>query len=176
MLSLITEHGRATPLLWLTVDKKTLKDQRNLYEDRLLVRLAEILPPHVTVRIIADRGFGDHKLYRLLTEQLHFDYVIRFRGNITVTAADGETRTAAAWVRPDGRARTLRGATVTAERYEVGTVVCVREPDMKQSGTASPSFPPGGRLRRRCLAASSTDETARDLTWFYGSRWGIEMV
>ena len=33
MLSLITEHGRATPLLWLTVDKKTLKDQRNLYED-----------------------------------------------------------------------------------------------------------------------------------------------
>ena len=39
MLSLITEHGRATPLIWLTVDKKTLKDQRNLYEDRLLVRL-----------------------------------------------------------------------------------------------------------------------------------------
>src|SRR5271157_4283577 len=67
MLSLITEHGRATPLVWLTVDKKTLKDQRNLYEDRVLVRLAEILPPHVKVRIIADRGFGDQKLYRLLT-------------------------------------------------------------------------------------------------------------
>ena len=159
MLSLITEHGRATPLLWLTVDKKTLKDQRNLYEDRLLVRLAAILPPHVKVRIIADRGFGDHKLYRLLTEQLHFDDVIRFRGNITVTATDGETRTAAAWVRSDGRARTLRGATVTAERQEVGTVVCVRETDMKQAW---------------CLAASSTDETAKHLTWFYGSRWGIE--
>src|SRR5919199_489535 len=158
MLSLITEHGRATPLLWLTVDKKTLKDQRNLYEDRPLVRLAAILPPHVKVRIIADRGFGDHKLYRLLTEQLHFDYVIWFRGNITVTATDGETRTAAAWVRSDGRARTLRGATVTAERHEVGTVVCVRETDMKQAW---------------CLAASSTDETAKDLTWFYGSRWGI---
>ena len=158
MLSLITEHGRATPLLWLTVDKKTLKDRRNLHEDRLLVRLAQILPPHVKVRIIADRGFGDHKLYRLLSEQLHFDYVIRFRGNIQVTAADGEMRTAAAWVRPDGRARTLRGATVTAERYEVGTVVCVREKDMKQAW---------------CLAASSPDETARDLTWFYGSRWGI---
>jgi len=98
MLSLITEHGRATPLVWLTVDKKTLKDHRNLYEDRALVRLAEILPPHVKVRIIADRGFGDHKLYRLLTEQLHFDYVIRFRGNILVTAADGEARTAASWV------------------------------------------------------------------------------
>jgi len=159
MLSLITEHGRATPLVWLTVDKKTLKDQRNLYEDRLLVRLAEILPPHVKVRIIADRGFGDHKLYRLLTEQLHFDYVIRFRGNIQVTAVDGETRTAAAWGRPGGRARILRCAKVTAERHEVGTVVCVREKDMKQAW---------------CLAASSTDETAKDLTWYYGSRWGIE--
>lgn len=125
MLSLITEHGRATPLVWLTVDKKTLKDQRNLHEDRLLVRLAEILPPQVKVRIIADRGFGDHKLYRLLTEQLHFDYVIRFRGNIQVTAADGETRTAASWVRPGGRPRILRCAKVTAERHEVGTVVCV---------------------------------------------------
>ena len=27
-LSLITRHGRATPLLWLTVDKDELKDQR----------------------------------------------------------------------------------------------------------------------------------------------------
>ena len=159
MLSLITEHGRATPLVWLTVDKKTLKDHRNLYEDRALVRLAEILPPHVKVRIIADRGFGDHKLYRLLTEQLHFDYVIRFRGNILVTAADGEARTAASWVGASGRARTLRCAKVTAERHEVGTVVCVRDTDMKQAW---------------CLATNSTDETAKDLMRFYGARWGIE--
>ncbi len=159
MLSLITEHGRATPLVWLTVDKKTLKDQRNLYEDRVLVRLAEILPPQIKVRIIADRGFGDHKLYRLLTEQLHFDYVIRFRGNISVTAADGQTRIAAAWVGPGGQARTLRCARVTAEHYEVGTVVCVRDKDMKQAW---------------CLATNSTDETAKDLSRFYGSRWGIE--
>ena len=159
MLSLITEHGRATPLVWLTVDKKTLKDQRNLYEDRVLVRLAEILPPHVKVRIIADRGFGDQKLYRLLTEELHFDYVIRFRGNIMVTAANGEARTGASWVRPNGRARTLRCAKVTAEGYEVGTVVCVQDTEMKQAW---------------CLAAGSTGETAKDLTRYYGSRWGIE--
>ena len=86
MLSLVTDHGRATPLVWLTVDKKTLKDRRNLYEDRVLVRLAEILPANIKVCILADRGFGDQKLYRMLTEELHFDYVIRFRGNITVTA------------------------------------------------------------------------------------------
>jgi Transposase DDE domain len=159
MLSLVTDHGRATPLVWLTVDKTNLKDQRNLYEDRVLVRLAEILPPDLKVCIVADRGFGDHKLYRLLTEQLHFDYIIRFRGNITVTAANGESRTAASWLGAGGRARTLRGATVTAERYQVGTVVCVRDKDMKQAW---------------CLAASSTDEPATDLTRYYGSRWGIE--
>jgi hypothetical protein len=159
MLSLVTDHGRATPLVWLTVDKKTLKDQRNLYEDRVLVRLAQILPANIKVLILADRGFGDQKLYRLLTEELNFDYVIRFRGNITVTAANGETRTAAAWVRPDGRARTLRGARVTAEKYEVGTVVCVQEKDMKQAW---------------CLAASSPNERPKDLMRHYGNRWGIE--
>jgi hypothetical protein len=166
MLSLITEHGRAsehasegTPLVWLTVNKAELKDRRSLYEHRVLVRLAEILPANVTVCIIADRGFGDQNLYRLLTEELHFDYVIRFRGNIKVTAATGGTRTAAAWVSPSGRARVLRGATVTADCYPVGTVVCVRDPDMKQAW---------------CLAASSAEATARDLTGYYGSRWGIE--
>ncbi len=64
-----------------------------------------------------DRGFGDQKLYRVLTEELHFDYVIRFRGNIKVTAADGEERTALGWVSPGGRAAVLRGAMVTADRY-----------------------------------------------------------
>jgi hypothetical protein len=31
MLSLLTDYGRATPLVWLTVDKRTLKDNRSLY-------------------------------------------------------------------------------------------------------------------------------------------------
>jgi hypothetical protein len=111
------------------------------------------------VCIVADRGFGDQKLYKMLTEDLCFDYVIRFRGNIAVTAATGETRTAAAWVQAGGRARVLRGAEVTADRYRVGTVVCVQDPDMKQAW---------------CLAASSTDATAKQLTGLYGRRWGIE--
>lgn len=158
MLALLTEHGRATPLVWLTVDTATLKGHRNDIEYRVLVRLAEMLPAEVRVRIVADRGFGDHKLYRVLTEELRFDFVIRFRGNITVTA-DGETRSAAEWVGAGGRARVLRGATVTAERYEVGTVVCVRAKDMKQPW---------------CLAASGTDEPARALINLYAKRWSIE--
>src|SRR5664279_3679296 len=97
MLSLISNHGRSTPLVWLTVDKTTLKNHRNAYEYRVLVRLAEALPADVKVLIVADRGFGDQKLYRVLTEELKFDYLIRFRGNIAVTSAEGETRTAANW-------------------------------------------------------------------------------
>ena len=87
MLSLLTRHGRATPLLWLTVDTATLKDHRNEYEYQALVRLADALPADIKVCVVADRGFGDPKLYRVLTEELKFDYVIRFRGNIKVTAA-----------------------------------------------------------------------------------------
>src|ERR1700704_6747255 len=158
MLSLITDHGRATPLVWLTVEKDTLKDHRSLYEDRVVVRLAELLPAEIKVCIVADRGFGDQKLYKMLTEELYFDYVIRFRGNIAVTAACGETRSAAAWVQAGGRARVLRDAAVTADRYPVATVVCIQDPDMKQAW---------------CLAASSTDATATQLTGLYGRRWGI---
>jgi hypothetical protein len=159
MLSLLTRHGRATPLVWLTVDKATLKDRRNEYEYQALVRLADALPADVKVCIVADRGFGDHKLYRVLSEELTFDYVIRFRGNITVTAATGEVRTAAAWVGPGGRARILRGALVTAERYSVGTVVCVQDHAMKQAW---------------CLATRTTDATAKTLMGLYSKRWSIE--
>ena len=97
MLALSTDHGRSTPLVWLTVDKNTLKKHHALYEHRVLARLAELLPAGIKGCIVADRGFGDQKLYQMLTEELYFDYVIRFRGNIAVTAA---TRSAAAWCRP----------------------------------------------------------------------------
>jgi hypothetical protein len=159
MLSLLTRHGRATPLLWLTVDTATLKNRRNEYEYQALVRLADALPADIKVCVVADRGFGDHKLYHVLTEELSFDYVIRFRGNIKVTAADGEMRTAAAWVGRGGRARVLRDALVTAERYQVGTVLCVQDKAMKQAW---------------CLATSSTEARAKTLIGLYGKRWSIE--
>jgi len=111
------------------------------------------------VRIVADRGFGDQKLYRMLTDELKFDFVIRFRGNIKVTAANGEARPAAEWVGASGRARVPCCATVTAAGYLVATVVCVQAKDMKQPW---------------CLAASVTNETARALINLYGKRWDIK--
>ena len=159
MLSLVSNHGRATPLVWLTVDKAMLKNHRNDDEDRVLRRLAEALPAGVEVLILADRGFGDQKLYRFLTEELKFDYLIRFRGNIAVTSPEGETRLAADWVGAGGRPRTLRNAFVTVDGYRVGTVVGVHARDMKEPW---------------CLAASSTTDTAKQTMKTYGKRWGIE--
>ena len=95
----------------------------------------------------------------MLSDELKFSYVICFRGNITVTAADREVRTAAGWVGPGGRARVLHGAAVTAERYQLGTVLCVQDKDMKQAW---------------CLAASDPAAQAKILKTLYGKRWGIE--
>ena len=67
MLALISDHGRSTPLVWLTVDKDTLKHHRSLYEHRVLVRLAELLPAGIKVCVVADRGFGDQRRCQMLT-------------------------------------------------------------------------------------------------------------
>lgn len=159
VLSLVTNHGRATPLLWRTVEKAKLKNNRNAHEDEVLVRLAEVLPPDVHVTILADRGFGDHKLFNFLDHGLGFDYVIRFRGNIHVTDASGETRPASEWVGKGGRARTLRHGRVTENQYEVGTVVCVHAKDMKEPW---------------CIAASDPQAKPRTLINHYAKRWTIE--
>ncbi len=145
-------------MLWLTVLKDELKDKRNDCEDLCLARLAEVLPEGVAVTILADRGFGDTKLFGYL-DTLGFAYVIRFRGNIHVTAADGETRDAADWIGKGGRARKLRDAEVTAGRHKVGAVVCVHARDMKEPW---------------CLAASDAEASARQIINSYAKRWTIE--
>jgi hypothetical protein len=159
VLSLITRHGRATPLLWLTVLKDELKDQRNDFEDACLMRLAAVLPEGTRVTILADRGFGDHKLFDFLTK-LGFGYVIRFRENIHVTDTAGETRTAGEWVGKGGRARKLRDARITASaQCQVGAVVCVHAKDMKDAW---------------CLATSLAEATPREIIDLYAKRWSIE--
>ena len=65
-LNLVANHGRATPLLWLTVSKDELKFSRNGFEDLCLARLAQVLPEGVAVTILADRGFCDTKLFGFL--------------------------------------------------------------------------------------------------------------
>ena len=158
MLSLVTGHGRSTPLVWKTVTKSALKAKRNAYEDSVLARLAEVLPCGVEVTVLADRGFGDVKLYEFLKE-LGFGYIIRFKDNIAVTDERGHTRAAREWVPANGRAKVLPRARVTAQGYEVPTVVCVKKKGMKQAW---------------CLAVSECEAKGAAVINLYAKRWGIE--
>lgn len=159
LISLVTSHGRATPLLWKTVDKKNLKNKRNDYEDELLCQFKSVLSEGTKVTVLADRAFGDTKLYDFLKQELGFDFVIRFRGNIKVTDINGETRNAVDWVGLNGRAKTLRQARVTALSCVVPTVVCVKAKGMKQAW---------------CIAASNPSAVSSILIQWYAKRWGIE--
>ena len=146
---LVTRHGRATPLVWLSAHKDDLKDTRNDYEDAGLRRLAEVLPAGVKCTILA--GFADTKLFEFLTE-LGFGYVIRLRGNTKVSAADG-------WIGQGDRARKLRDAAVTEAHCPVGAAVCVHARDMKEPW---------------CLVTSNRDATAPQIIKLYSKRWGVE--
>src|ERR687890_75596 len=157
-LKLVTRHGRATPLIWLSVHKDELTDARNGYEDVCLRRLAEVLSDDVKVTLLADRGFADTKLFGFLDE-LGFDYVIRLKGNTKVSAADGQTRSAAEWVGQGGRARKLRDAAVTAAQCPVGAVVCVHAKGMKEAW---------------CLATSNAAAPSRQIIDLYSKRWSVE--
>jgi len=158
VFSLVTKHGRATPLLWFSLFKAELTGKRNDLEDMCLIRLKEALSDGTKVTILADRGFGDAKLFGFLAE-LGFAYVIRFRGDTFVTASDGETRRAEDWVGAGGRARKLADAEISKDKQKVGAVVCVKAKDMKEAWH---------------LAASDGAATAREIINLYSRRWTIE--
>ena len=71
---------------------------------------------------------------KMLTKELCFDYVIRFRGNIAVTAGTAETRTAAAWVQ----------AWSISQPPNLSMMSACSTPGMKWLGESRP--------RRRCLS------------------------
>jgi hypothetical protein len=155
---LLTKHGRATPLLWHTAVKSGLAGNRNDAEDLVLRRLHEVLPHGVKVTVLADRGFGDVELYKLLQQELGFDFVIRFRGAIQVRSAKGETRTASEWVPETGRALALKDATVTNKRYPLAAVVLVKARGMKDPW----------------ILATSLSLPASQVVKLYGRRFTIE--
>ncbi len=159
MLSLITSHGRSTPLVWRTVRKKGLKNHRNEHEDDLLRFAASVMPKGVNVTILADRAFGDTKLYELLHETLGWDFVIRFRGCINVGTEETCPRPASEWLFENGRARRIDDALVTHSGFAVSGVVCVKKKDMKEAWF---------------LATSRADLTADEVVELYSRRFTIE--
>ena len=64
VLSMLTGHERATPLMWRTVQASTLKGNQRRYEDELLRAMREAMPAGVKVTVVADRGFGNGPMSR----------------------------------------------------------------------------------------------------------------
>jgi hypothetical protein len=153
----ITNHGRATPLVWLTVAKGNIKGWRNFYEYLVLERLKEVVPDGVTVTVLADRGFGDHKLYEKC-RTLGFEFVIRFREGITVES-EGDARSARDWIPAGGRPTLLKQPTVTKKKYRLPAVVCTKAPAMKEAW---------------CLATSYAGKPAGEIVKIYARRFTIE--
>lgn len=156
--SLLTKHGRATPLVWKTHPKSRPQGAQTKAEDELLVYLRELIPTTVSVTILADRGFADSHLFEFL-DRLGFNYVIRIRDTYYVTDEKGEKRQARDWVGKGGQARQIRRAFVTGLMQPVASVVAVHRRAMKENW---------------CLVSSFTGETSTDLIKLYGRRFTIE--
>ena len=124
----------------------------------MLERFHDLLPVGVKVTLLADRGFGDQKLYEAL-EAWGIDFVIRFRGGITVTFDDGLSHTARDLVPVNGRPKLYPDVKVTIARTAVAGVVCVHARGMKEAWH---------------LATSRRDLTASKLVKLYGRRFSTE--
>jgi hypothetical protein len=154
---LVTTHGRAMPIAWKTVKKSELAEQRTATELALIDQVHQWLPESIRITLLADRGFGSQVLYDSLSA-IGWDYVIRFRGCILVDF-EGDQKPASDWLVPTGRARKLKSARVTADRTEVGAVVVVQAPKMKDAWY---------------LATSLHELTAAQIVKLYGRRFTIE--
>ena len=124
--------------------------------------------------IVADRGFGDQKLFTLLATEMQFDFIIRIRGDILVSNARNEQRPAAQWMGKGGRMRRLRRAWVTGDETPVGLFVAVQDKGMKDVWCLAASDPSwsGTEVKRRYGKRFSCEETFRDLK---DLRYGLGM-
>lgn len=85
--------GRAIPLCWASCRKYVYDGHRsrNAFEESLLLMLRRMLPDHVTVILLADRGFGRTELARFC-QRHRIHYVIRIQGKVHVRFADQAVR------------------------------------------------------------------------------------
>ncbi|MFC1584916.1 transposase [Fibrobacterota bacterium] len=86
---MVTKHGRASPLIWKTIDDRKLRNRRNRYEQQLLRKLKSIIPKKVKATVLADRGFCNTDFFQFSTGELGWDFVIRIKKNIYVECVVG---------------------------------------------------------------------------------------
>lgn len=83
LVAALVRNGRAIPLVWASYPEWHLAKSQNNLEEGLLRLLKDMLPPHVRVIVLADRGFGRGEMARFC-RQIGFHYVIRIRPDVWV--------------------------------------------------------------------------------------------
>jgi hypothetical protein len=158
VLSLVLRHGRAIPLVWLNECKSDLKDKRSMHERTAVEELRRALPDDVRVTLLADRGFGDTKLFDHLLNIPGFDFIIRFRKCYIVKAEEYEGKAEDA-IFSNGRIRVMSRALLTKERRGPYNVVLYKARKMKDSW---------------CLATNLNTRDGREIVAAYGRRFECE--
>jgi hypothetical protein len=133
-INMITKHGRATPLVWVSAVKSKLKNHRTQYEKKALRLLAASLAEGIEVIVVADRGFGSIGLFRYIKERLGWDYVIRIKGCIEVYDEQhplGRKTEELRLVR-GAAPRMLSSVWLTLKKYRLAALVAVWDKDMKE--------------------------------------------
>ncbi len=159
MLRHVTQHGRALPLLWLTVSTEGLKGRKVDYENQLLTQLRQLIPPSVNVVLLADREFGSIERFERLKSQYQFDYVIRFRVNTTIENTQGKAKKARDWLSGKRRCLTFLNGKLTLQKYRIEKIVVCQDKGMKQLW---------------CLACSDKSCATKTIKRYYAKRWGCE--
>lgn len=157
-VSLLTTHGRATPLAWRTVKKSKLKNRRTRYELEMVERVYDFLPRHVHATWLGDRAFGYQQFCEALSRR-GFDYILRFRENVKVLEGEGPALPASAYVPENGRVRMLVAPKITGKKCEVPAAVFVKRKGMKQAW---------------CILTSLKDAPASNIVTAYSRRFTIE--
>lgn len=155
--NIVTEHGRALPFMWRTIDTLDKDIRRPAVEEEMLRRLFKLVGEDLEVTLLGDRWFGNQALYELCYE-LGLDFVMRFRAGITVTNRKGVAKKAADWL-GDKRTVRMKDVCVTEDDCWVGQVVLKHDPAMAEPW---------------CLASSRGDLNATEVTELYGRRFTIE--
>lgn len=88
LVASVVFKGRSIPICWASCRKHVYEGHRsrNAFEESLLLVLRSMIPPQVTVILLADRGFGRTELARFCQNQ-GFSYIIRIQPDVHVRSA-----------------------------------------------------------------------------------------
>jgi hypothetical protein len=78
----VVHRGRALPLCWRVIKHSSSSVELSSYRD-MLKRASKLLPSHVKVILLADRGFSNPQLVRFVRE-LQWQCRIRIKGNFWI--------------------------------------------------------------------------------------------